>query len=189
MPEILKRLFFAVDIVPGKTLLEAYDLIRYRLRLEKINWVATGQLHITLAFLGDTEDEVIPGIISGAAEVLDHHNRFELTLSAAGVFKNLHDPRVFWIGCLVAPEFQQIKTDLDRVLAGFGYEPDNRAFSPHLTLGRIRGLRNANQLAQLITLYKDVVFQQDVIRQVILYESKLTPAGPEYTPVQVFNLK
>jgi len=189
MPEITRRLFFAVDILPGKALLEAYDLIRYRLRLEKINWVATDQMHITLAFLGDTEDEVIPDIITGATEVLNLHREFEITLSAAGVFKNLHDPRVFWIGCLATPEFQQIKSDLDRVLAGSGYEPDNRVFSPHLTLGRIKGLRNPNQLAQLITLYKDVYFQQDVIRQVILYESRLTPEGPEYTPVQVFNLK
>ena len=185
----MKRLFFAVDIVPGKALLETYDLIRYRLRLEKINWVSSDQMHITLAFLGDTESEVMPDIISAAAAVFEQRSHFDLTLSAAGVFKNLHDPRIFWIGCRAGPEFQQVKSDLDRVLAGFGYEPDNRVFSPHLTLGRIKGLRNPNQLAQLITLYKEVVFQQDVIRQVVLYESRLTTVGPEYTPVQVFTLK
>jgi len=185
----MKRLFYAIDIVPGRTMLEAFNLIRHRLRLEKINWVAAEQMHITLAFLGDTEDGLIPGLIAGTEAMLARHGGFDITLAATGVFRNLHDPRVFWIGCDVAQELQQIKADLDSFLAGYGFEPENRAFSPHLTLGRIKGLRNPNQLAQVITLYKDTVFQCDAIRQIILYESRLRPAGPEYIPVRKFDLK
>ena len=184
-----KRIFFAVDIIPGPVLLEAFTLIRQRLRLEKINWVSPGQLHITLAFLGEIPKESIPAIITGVEPVVAGHRAFGLTLSSVGVFRSLRDPGVLWIGCDPVPEFRNIKQELDQVLTGFGYEPENRAFSPHLTLGRIRGLRNHNQLSQIITLYKDVVFQEQVMHHVVLYESRLTPAGPEYLPLKRFTLK
>jgi RNA 2',3'-cyclic 3'-phosphodiesterase len=184
----MKRVFFAVDIVPGPQLLEAFDLIRYRLRLEKVNWVQAGKMHITLAFLGDTEEDLIPALVTAVEKELAPFSKFELTLSSVGVFKSLHDPRVIWTGCHAGPEFHRMKADLDKVLAGYGYEPEGRIFSPHLTLGRIKFIRNPNQLAQLITLYKDVIFQRDVIREVILYESKLNPAGPEYFPLKKFML-
>jgi 2'-5' RNA ligase len=185
----MKRIFFAVDVVAERALLGAYGSIRNRLKQERINWVPAEQLHITLAFLGDMEEGLISGMVAAVEKILELHREFEITLSAMGVFKDLRDPRVIWIGCTAGPEFQQIKSDLDQVLTGFGYEPDNRVFSPHLTLGRIKGMRNTNHLAKLITLYKDVVFQQQVISQIVLYESRLTPAGPEYIPLKKFILK
>jgi RNA 2',3'-cyclic 3'-phosphodiesterase len=185
----MKRVFFAIDIKPEPRLMEAYDLIRHRLRLEKINWVTNGQMHITLVFMGDTEEDLIPGIISAAEKISHLYPLFSITLSSLGVFKNLRDPRVIWIGCDAGKDFQQLRADLENALTGFGYEPENRAFSPHLTLGRIRGLRDQNQLSQVIALYKDAVFQQQLIQQVVLYESRLTPAGPEYIPLKKLPLK
>jgi RNA 2',3'-cyclic 3'-phosphodiesterase len=185
----MKRLFFAVDIVPEPKLLEAFEMIRYRLRLEKINWVTAKQMHLTLAFLGETPAGTIPSLIAGADPVLTAKPCFELTLSSVGVFKSLRDPTVLWTGCNASAEFQFMKKELDKALVAFGHVPESRPFSPHLTLGRIRGMRDLNQLSQVIALYRDAVFQHQVIRHVTLYESRLTPSGPEYTSLKSYRLR
>jgi 2'-5' RNA ligase len=188
MPEIMKRLFLAADITPGKALLEAYDTIRHTLRMEKINWVRKDQMHLTLAFLGDTEDDIIPALISNLGPVMKTHHSFALTLAGLGIFRNIHDPRVIWTGCKPEDEFQQIKEETDKILRTMDFEVEDRPFSPHLTLGRIKLIRHLNHLSQLIGVYKDEIFQSETIRQIVLYESRLTPDGPEYTPVRKFIL-
>jgi RNA 2',3'-cyclic 3'-phosphodiesterase len=185
----MKRLFLAIDITPGPALSDAFDDIRHTLRMEKINWARKDQMHLTLAFLGDTEEDMIPGLISGIETVTEAHQSFKLTLSGLGVFRNIHDPRVLWTGCESEKEFELIKTDTDKVLSGLSFEVETRPFSPHLTLGRVKSMRHLNHLSQLIGVYRETVFQSETIRKIILYESKLTPDGPEYTPVHKFVLK
>jgi 2'-5' RNA ligase len=185
----MKRLFLAIDINPGSALLDAYDNIRHTLRMEKINWVRKDQMHLTLAFLGDTKEEILPALISGMDSVEKARHSFSLTLAGLGVFRNIHDPRVIWAGCKADPEFQLIKLETDKILRNLDFEVEDRPFSPHLTLGRIKSMRHLNHLAQLIGVYKDAIFQTEAIRQVVLYESRLTPDGPEYTPVRKFVLE
>jgi RNA 2',3'-cyclic 3'-phosphodiesterase len=185
----MKRTFLAVDIKPTEKLKEDFGLMRYRLRLERINWVSEGSLHITTNFLGDTEEDLLPLMIKNLEESLTLMPAFELLIRSFGVFRNLHDPRVIWLGCDPCPALQQIKNKLDQILSGMGFKPESRDFSPHLTLGRVKNLRQINQLSQLITLYKDSVIQKQWIDHVILYESRLTPAGPEYIPIKNFLLQ
>lgn len=184
----MKRLFLAVDIYPGTALLDAYDNVKHTLRMEKISWVRKDQMHLTLAFLGDTEENIIPNLVSGIETVVKSHHSFRITLAGLGVFRNIHDPRVIWTGCESEKEFGQIKTETDKVLTALEFEVEERPFSPHLTLGRIKFMRHPNHLGQLIGVYKDTVFQSDTIGKIVLYESKLTTGGPEYTPVHKFSL-
>ena len=184
----MKRLFLAIDIAPGTVLSDAFDNIRHTLRMEKINWVRKDQMHLTLAFLGDTEENIIPGLVSGIETVIKSHHSFNLTLTGLGVFRNIHDPRVIWTGCESEKEFQLIKTETDEVLKALAFEVEDRPFSPHLTLGRIKSMRHLNHLGQLIGVYKDTVFQTENVRKIVLYESKLTSDGPEYTPLHKFVL-
>jgi RNA 2',3'-cyclic 3'-phosphodiesterase len=184
----MKRLFIAADINPEKALLDAYDDIRHTLRMEKINWVRKDQMHLTLAFPGDTEENIIPDLVSAIESAIKAHHSFHLTLTGLGIFRNIHDPRVIWAGCKSEQEFQEIKSDTDKVLESFEFEVDPRPFSPHLTLGRIKFIRHLNHLSQLIGVYKDMVFQSENVEKIVLYESKLTTDGPEYTPVHKFSL-
>jgi 2'-5' RNA ligase len=184
----MKRLFLAVDIAPGEALLDAYDNIRHTLRMEKISWVRKDQMHLTLAFLGDTEENVIPVLLSGIETVMNSRHSFNLTLTGLGLFRNIHDPKVIWIGCESEKEFQRIKLETDKVLTVLGFETEDRPFSPHLTLGRIKSIRHLNHLGQLIGFYKDTVFQSENIQKVVLYESRLTNDGPEYTAILKFVL-
>jgi 2'-5' RNA ligase len=185
----MKRTFIAIDIVPSPRLIEDYDLVRYRLRTERINWVPAGQLHITLNFLGDTDEESLLQIGQTIERTVNTKTNFELTLRSLGVFRSLREPRVIWIGCDKCPGIEHIKKELDHSLTIFGFEPEDRDYSPHLTLGRVKEMRQQNQLSQLITLYKEVAFQKQIVDKITMYESKLTPAGPEYLPLYVFLLK
>jgi RNA 2',3'-cyclic 3'-phosphodiesterase len=185
---IMKRLFLAIDIHPVTTLTDAYENIRHTLRMEKINWVRMDQMHLTLAFLGDTEATSIPGLVDWLAAALNTRHSFRVTLSGLGVFRNIHDPRVLWIGCEAEKEFQHIKMETDNILRSLDFEVEDRPFSPHLTLGRIKSMRHLNHLGQLIGVYRDTVFQSENIENIVLYESRLTPGGPEYTPVHKFFL-
>jgi 2'-5' RNA ligase len=185
----MKRTFIAIDIIPADKLKEAYDLIRYRMRLERINWVPADHMHITLNFLGDTEDNLLSEIKVIAKGIADKHHAFEISLHSFGVFKSLKEPRVLWLGCEPSSALDQIKEELDESLAVLGFEPENRPFRPHLTVGRVKDIRQQNQLVQLITLFKNTTFQKQLINSIIIYESKLTPTGPNYVMLEKFRLK
>jgi 2'-5' RNA ligase len=180
----MKRTFIAIDIIPSSTLTEAYELIRYRMRLERINWVPVGNLHITLSFLGDTAEDGIPEITRAMQLAVKDRSAFNLTLHSLGIFKNLNDPRVLWLGCDYDETMVLIKKELDAQLEPLGFKGEKRTFAPHLTLGRIKSLRQQNQLIQLITQFKDTVFQTQKISSIVFYESRLTSSGPDYIPLQ-----
>ena len=183
---MMRRTFIAVDVVASEKVKELYELVRYRMRLEKVNWVATSNLHITLNFLGETEEELLPAITQSIESVIVGQTGFKLLLRSFGVFKSIHDPRVVWIGCDPCPPLQKIKKELDNNLSRLGFKPEYREFSPHLTLGRIKEIRQINQLAQLVATYKDAVFQEQLVKSIVLYESRLTSTGSEYTPIRNF---
>ena len=182
----MKRTFIAVDVVASDKIKEVYELVRYRMRLEKVNWVPDSNLHITLNFIGETEEELLPAITQSIESAIIGQTGFKLLLRSFGVFKSIHDPRIVWIGCDPCPPLQIIKKELDNNLSRLGYKPEYREFSPHLTLGRIKEIRQVNQLAQLVANYKDVVFQEQLIKSIVLYESRLTSSGSEYTPIRNF---
>lgn len=184
----MKRTFIAVEIAASDKLKQDFELIRYRLRLERVNWVHIENLHITLNFLGDTIEESLPEIIRSVESITNKYAPVDMVLRSFGVFKNLREPRVIWIGCTSNPELGQVKKELDQCLSSFGFEPDTREFSPHLTLGRVKEIRQLNQLAQLITLFREVEFQRQRIDKLVLFESVLKPEGPEYIPIRVFPL-
>jgi len=176
----MKRLFVAIEIHQGKILEEAYKNMRTSLRMERINWVSLQNLHITLKFLGDTPEENIPQIIDRLKGLCINLKPFTITLNSLGVFKNLREPSVVWIGCKNCDRLVDFQDNLERGLFEIGFEKDERTFAPHLTLGRMKEIRQINPLAQLITNHKDFEFQQQTIDRIILYESILNPSGPSY---------
>jgi 2'-5' RNA ligase len=180
----MKRLFIAIDITPGKDLLDAFEKVRHTLRMERINWVRPEIMHLTLLFLGDTEEDVVDSLKNRLVAALSRAHPFQVSLRSLGVFRNIHDPRVIWIGCEAESELFEIKKELDMELRDFGFEAEDRPFNPHLTLGRIRLIRHQNHLAQLMGEFRDTVFQSCRINEVVLYESILKPEGPEYLPLK-----
>lgn len=176
----MKRTFIAIRIRTGEKVKEILNCFKEMLAGENIRWVDPAVMHITFTFLGDTDEKIIPSVIDIIKRTAIKSPPFELVFRGTGIFKNLRDPRVIWIGTETNPVMQSIKTELDNELSRFSFEKETREFRPHLTLGRIKWIKNRSLLEEALKLYEDQVIQKEMISEVIYYESILKPSGPEY---------
>ncbi len=184
----MKRIFIAIKIDPENDLLRIHASLKSVLGSEKITWVDPSNIHLTLAFLGDTEEDRIKVAAIMLKQKCSGFGKFEFNLSGAGVFKDFRDPRVIWIGIENSEKlvnlFNAIKTGLDDT----GFKTEDRPFRPHITIGRIKFLKNPAVTRTEIEKYRETEIQKVAVREVILFESILKPAGPVYKPVGIFKL-
>lgn len=176
----MKRTFIAIDIPVNDTIANILDDIRSVLKYEKIKWVSRAQFHITLQFLGDTDDTHLNSINNYLEEITRNFDGFTLKTGSPGVFRNIRDPRVLWLDIQKNSSLEKLKSRIDQRLEKFGYKPDNRPFHPHLTIGRIKYLNNGENLARILENNGDKIFQEVKIDHLVFYESILKQEGPEY---------
>ena len=162
--------------------------IQRQLNYGTIKWVNPEQLHLTLRFFGDTEEKELKWMPEVIKNTTEQQHSFSLSLSSLGVFKNVAQPRVIWIGCSCPAELSDLKTSIDQAFDKHHFPADNKPFSPHLTLGRIKALYEKARLAELIRRYQEQILYKQQVDRIVLYESILKKAGPEYFPLHTFNL-
>ena len=179
----MKRTFIAIKIVPGESMKEIYNHFREDLSREKIKWVDPDSMHITLCFLGDTNEEKIQLLRDEIEKAVSFSPPLKLDFQGCGVFKNFRDPRVIWFGLEKNELLKDLKNSLDSTIEPFGFVPDKREFRPHLTMARIKWIRDISVLEDLVNIYKDEPVQVSDIGEVIYYESILKQGGPEYIPL------
>jgi RNA 2',3'-cyclic 3'-phosphodiesterase len=184
----MKRLFIAVKIEPGDSLLNMISAFRSDLKDEKIKWTEIENLHITLAFLGDTEDDKIKSVSKMLRRVCEGFGEFEMVIKGAGIFKNFRDPRVIWTGIEPSKKLDELFDLIKTGLKDTGITIEDRTFNPHLTLGRIKSTLNNDILKSLIAKYMNAEIHKQPVNQVILFESILFPAGPVYKSLGKYPL-
>lgn len=184
----MKRLFIAIKTVPGGDLLRMISSVKSLLGNESIKWVDPGNIHITLAFLGDTEEEKIKPLINILNGTCAGSGRFEFSLSGTGVFKNYNDPRVIWAGISPKERLVNLSAKITDSLKTGGFVIENRSFRPHLTIGRIKTLKDKDNLKKVLEAYRDTEFQRISATEVILFESILMQTGPLYKELGKFPL-
>ncbi|MEE4198830.1 MAG: RNA 2',3'-cyclic phosphodiesterase [Bacteroidales bacterium] len=184
----MKRTFIAVKIPVSKSTAGMIQEIKDELQNEKIKWVDFFNMHITLFFLGDTREEMIEKIISELEHVFIDKKKFVLKGKGVGVFKNWKNPRVVWLGIERSQYLQDLKNEIDQWMQNMGFPIEERAFKPHLTLGRVKSVINKDKLRMVVERYKDVEFQDFMVGKVVFYESRLTQAGPVYKVIKQFPL-
>lgn len=146
-----------------------------------VKWVEEQNLHLTLKFLGDTDQELLPDITSAVQQNLKAFHPFELILAGTGVFPPRGNPRVIWVG--VKGDLNnlfELQRKTETALAGLGFAPENRKFSPHLTIGRIRSNRGVSRLPDLPAELAAGGIGRFTAESVDLMESRLSPQGPTY---------
>jgi 2'-5' RNA ligase len=108
-----------------------------------VSWVKLENLHYTLKFLGELGEDGARRAGEAAREAAASVDAFDVGLSAPGAFPNARQARVLWIGCdQGAKEFIELARRVDVALSQRGFEREKRAFSPHLTIGRVREFRH-----------------------------------------------
>lgn len=184
-----KRTFIAIHIRPEEELLKFIRALHGKLSKSRINWVNPETMHLTLRFLGNTTKEQIGKILKEAPGIFNQRTPFDAVLKGFGKFGSTESPKVLWIGLEGNEALSELATETELMVQSAGFEGEERAFRPHLTLGRIKWLKEAENLKEMLDDYREVVFHQIVVNEVVFYESILKPAGPVYRPIQKFSLK
>lgn len=174
------RAFIAIDLDPGLKaavgdLLRALEATRADVR-----WTGPGGFHLTLKFLGQIDDakaDRVKAVLKGAAS---RHKSFGLRLAGTGAFPSERGPRVLWAGIEAGPELAALQGDLEKELEAEGFPREDRAFKPHLTLGRVKGRDRLDKAMTELAKRGGDDFGGMTVVKVALFESRLRPEGAEY---------
>ncbi|MEG6616376.1 RNA 2',3'-cyclic phosphodiesterase [Peptococcaceae bacterium 1198_IL3148] len=181
-----RRLFIAVNL-PTDVKGQLHQLQRQLYVLGGgIKWVEPYNFHITIKFLGETDQQQLSVLEGALAQSVIGINPFGLHLNKLGTFPQRGTPRVVWVG--LGGDINCLKTlqqQVEHRLAAVGFAPEKRKFSPHLTLGRVK--TNVDGLLTAITTIKalDVNF---AVNSVELMQSVLTGKGPVYSRLASYGL-
>jgi len=176
----MKRTFIAVKAEPNENLRKAITLLRNGLNRDSVKWVDPAIMHLTLAFLGDTEDEIIELMSSKLKEKCSGSGEISFTIKGLGVFPGINNPRVIWAGIENSGTLLKLQQIVAEIMASLNIPVEEREFKPHLTLGRVKLLRSTEKLKQIISEYESVEFQNVKLNKLMYYESVLMPGGPLY---------
>ncbi len=148
-----------------------------------VRWVKPESMHVTLAFLGEVLAEGIPDVCRAVDVAVQEQSPFGIHLAGVGAFPNVSRPRTVWLGVGEgAEQLVEIERVLRNQLAELGFPREKRAFTPHLTLGRVREVRRgASQLSEPLAAQRDYNAGRMQVREVIVFSSELNPRGPVYT--------
>jgi len=135
-------------------------------------------VHITLKFLGDVEESRIPLISAALDSILCEP--FEARVGGLGTFPKPSNPKVLWLGAV--GNFRALHEDVENLLEPFKFEKDNREFTAHATLARVKFLKKdkINAFINTLTELKDIELGSMCVNKVLLKKSTLTPEGPIY---------
>ena len=185
---MVKRIFIAIKIEAGEVLMEVMSSLMTSLKSESIKWTDPQNVHLTLAFLGDTEEEKIVALDSMLTGKCLGFGNFEIIVKGSGVFRNINDPRVIWAGIERSEKLELLNDHILKGLREIGIEIERPDFRPHLTLGRIRHLKSDLALKDVITRYNSKLIQRVQVADVIMFESTLLRTGPVYTIIGKYSL-
>jgi RNA 2',3'-cyclic 3'-phosphodiesterase len=143
-------------------------------------WVRRENLHVTLKFIGEVSPAKIDGI-QGALSTIRSDGPVDLNFRGLGFFPNEQHPRVLWAGLDASANLPAVAENIDRALETQGIARERRAYTPHLTLARIEPPGVHEKLRAAIQKSGEREFGSFLTREFHLIESKLKPAGAEYT--------
>lgn len=174
------RAFIAIDLEPEiKTALKALvrDLEATR---ADIRWASAQSMHLTLKFLGPIDSGQTARVREILSHIASHHPPFPLRLERTGAFPSEQNPRVLWVGFSSEPKLLALQGEIDDSLETEGFERERRAFTPHLTLGRVKGTDRVAKAMLELGKHREECFGSMTVRCVALFESRLEPQGAEY---------
>ncbi len=155
-----------------------------------VKWVEPKNIHLTLKFLGEIDEQARNRICSTLEEICRTRKPFVIALSSLGAFPNTISPRVIWAGISQGDsEVKEIAQAVEEHLETIGFPKENREFSSHITIGRTRSGKNRQELTKLLAnLTQKNLERQFPVTKIILFKSTLTPHGPIYEILQEFQL-
>jgi len=180
------RCFIAIDIESLPKIVEFENKIKQTDTFLKV--VKPENIHITLKFLGDTEETLIDKIEEIIKNSVKGEKPFNIKLKSTGVFPNTNYIKVVWIGIEKGEKIGEIAEVIDEGLTKIGFKKEKRKFSAHLTITRVKSAKNKDQILRIINKYKDVEFADIKIKSIKLIKSELTKSGPIYSTLKEIKI-
>ncbi len=184
------RAFIAIELPePVKSFLRDVSA-KLKLCRANVKWVRPEGIHLTLKFLGSVSTDLLPRVQEAALPLFKEQKPTQLQVSGLGAFPDLRRPRVVWAGLedpagVLAPLVERLEAALEPI----GFPRENRAFNPHLTLGRFKSNDRSSELIEAIRQEMDIVGPSFVADHAVLFESVLKPSGAEYFQLFRFDYR
>ena len=155
-----------------------------------VKWVAPDHWHVTLKFLDEMSHEQRHAVEALLARLVRREAPFQIRLEGLGAFPSMQAPRVVWVGITQGNEaLARLAGAIDREGAALDLRAEARAFSPHLTLGRVRSPRGRAALARQLETTAWPAPAAWRVASLVLYQSVLSPEGPHYTALADIPLR
>lgn len=151
-----------------------------------IRWVTPDNIHLTLKFLQALPESRLKEICQALKTECEKKTAFDIEVTGLGCFPNVRQPRITWMGLASPITLTQLQGDLEKMTRQMGFPTEERPFSAHLTIGRVREQITMDELHRLQTALaelKIVHIGKFTASSVTLFKSELRPAGPLYTPL------
>jgi 2'-5' RNA ligase len=181
------RLFVALDLSESiRSKLKGYlAQMQPVLGTRSIKWVAPENVHLTMKFLGETNPSRLQEVKDALKDVTSTTPAFSIEVGQFDCFPNRRRPRVLWVGVQEAGSaLTKLHADLNNAYRRLNYEPDDRAFHPHLTIGRVHrkiSRREVEELSRKLNQIQVPDLGRQEVHEIVLYKSDLRPEGPIYT--------
>lgn len=158
--------------------------LKSRLPDGAVRWAPGKNIHLTIKFLGDVSLAGLDLLTTMLQTEASRHSQFDFSVGGLGAFPTPRRPRVVWVGVEAPAELASLHRGVEAEMARLGYAPEERPFSPHLTLGRVT--RNADpgelhQLSAVLDTYKVGFLGVTRVQAIHLFRSDLQPSGAIYT--------
>jgi 2'-5' RNA ligase len=155
-----------------------------------VKWVRPENIHLTLRFLGNIDQEHINNIKNILIQTSQKHSIFDIELSDIGAFPKKEFPRVIWVGIGKNKDrLTRIAAELEEEIQKIGIPKESREFHPHITIGRVRS--NLNRSCLIDKLKNAAITDKPLylVERLTLFKSTLTPAGPIHEVLTQTSLK
>ena len=182
----LLRAFLASELPPAlqDSIQSATVDLREALRDGLIRWVPAHNVHLTLKFLGDVSPSSLDLIKQMMVTEASQFSVFDVHVEGLGCYPNLRRPRVLWVGLKAPPELASLQRAIEMAAARLGYESEERDFSPHLTIGRVRQNASSGDVHKIRSALEGCqigMLGSSRVDAIHLFKSELHPEGSIYT--------
>ena len=176
------RLFIAIDLPDEwrRILARPEESIGWLGR--GVKWVEPRGMHLTLKFLGEVEEQLLPDIRNGMAAACEGIQPFTIRLRGTGVFPDAKRPRVYWAGIEGPPSLLELQARVDAEMQRLGFDAEEREFRPHLTLARIKDPMGKQRMTDALLSYA-LESEPAEVRELLLMRSHLSSEGARYEPI------
>ncbi len=182
------RTFIAIKIKAEKKLLDLIGDFKKSLAGEEIRWVDIDNLHITLRFLGETNQIQAVEIVKMLELISKQFQPFQFKLKGVSVFKKSNRPNVLFAQIENDLVLKQLALEINEMIKPLDFTPVENIYNPHLTLARIKYIQNKGDFNSLVNRFCNSEIQTVIVSEIIFYQSILGTEGPTYKAIKIINL-